>query len=251
MIVKETILKNINSQQYLVEIAHTQNEIDEALRLRFDVFGKELNRNFSFTGSKDHDIYDDQSHHLIVRHNDSGSVIGTYRLQTMEMANIAKGFYTQKRFYIEQLPTDVLENAVEVGRACIHPDHRNGRVLFLLWKGLAGYLEYFKKRYLFGYSALDTTDPEIAMNTYRYLCDNGHHHGAYSVGVKEPYQINSISSNGDGETDIPSLLRNYLQVGTKVCSMPAHDVELNIIHIMILLDIENISDRTRKLFFGS
>lgn len=250
MIEKHPILIDLKTQQYIVEIAQTEQDVDAALRLRFDVFGKELHRNFTFTNSRDYDKYDDQSHHLIVRHIESDAVIGTYRLQTWEMATKAEGFYTSKRFHIEQFPEDVLKNAVEVGRACIHPDHRNGRVLFLLWKGLAGYLEYFQKRYLFGYSALDTANVLVALNTYKHLAESSHLHDRYDIEVKDTYKADPSRTNGVEDIDIPPLLKNYIEVGTKVCSKPAHDSILNIIHFLILLDIETITDRTRKLFFG-
>jgi putative hemolysin len=199
----------------------------------------------------DKDIYDDQCHHLIVTENKTGDVIGTYRLQSKEQADSGEGFYTAKRFKIEELPGEVLAGAVEVGRACIHEEHRNGRVLFLLWKGLAAYLEHYNKRYLFGYSALQTSDKQVAHNTYAYLGENDFLHSEFDISVREQYKC--IPENGSESTDkidIPSLFKNYLDVGTKICSKPAYDKELNLIHFVILLDVEAISDRTRKMFFG-
>ena len=31
-------------------------------------------------------------------------------------------------------------NLAEVGRSCVHVDHRNGTVIALLWRGLADYM---------------------------------------------------------------------------------------------------------------
>src|SRR5690625_7575607 len=98
-----------------------------------------MDRNFKFGKSIDHDEYDAQCHHLIVKENSTGEVIGTYRLQTRERAEKGIGFYTSKRFKLEDLPDEVLDEAVEVGRACIHEDHRNVRGLFMLFIGLACY----------------------------------------------------------------------------------------------------------------
>lgn len=252
MIVKESILEGVENNIYNVKIAETAAEVDAALRLRYKVFIRELNRGFKADDGRDHDIYDDQCHHLIVKEKATDKVIGTYRLQTKKQSLKGLGFYTYKRFKLDQFPDDVLSKGVEIGRACVEEEHRNGRVLYLLWKGLAGYLEYYNKRYLFGYSALSTSNPVIALNSYTYLKEKGYLHPEYHVDVKDDYKCVGESSNGQttDEIDFPPLLKNYIEVGTRVCSLPAHDKELNLMHLLILLDVEAITDRVRKMFFG-
>lgn len=252
MFVKESILEGVENNLYNVKIAESKDEVDAALRLRYDVFVNELQRWNGNSDGRDHDLYDDQCHHMIVVEKSSGNVIGTYRLQTQELAKKGEGFYTYKRFELDQFPDEVLSNGVEIGRACVEEKHRNGRVLYLLWKGLAGYLDYFNKRFLFGYSALSTTNPVIALNTYTYLKRNNYLHPDLHVDVKKEYRCLGEASNGQStdEIDIPPLLKNYIEVGTRVCSHPAHDRELDLIHFLILLDVEAISDRVRKMFFG-
>jgi putative hemolysin len=250
LLLKEPILRNVENHKYQIKIADKEEEVDSALMLRFHVFGRELHRDFQFKNGRDYDEYDDQCHHLIVVEKATGNVVGTYRLQTCEQARDGEGFYTAKRFHLNQLPNHVLKNSFEVGRACIENDHRNGRVLFLLWKGLAGYLQYFKKRYMFGYSALDTSEKHVALNTYSYLKENDYLHPDYVVDVKEKYKCEAGPFGRNGEIDMPGLFKNYLQVGTKVCSKPAYDSNLALIHFFILLDIETISERTHRMFFG-
>jgi putative hemolysin len=250
-LVKETILSGVENYKYSIKIAVTEEEVIAAQKLRYRVFGLELKRPFHFTNGMDIDEYDDQCHHLIVIDKETSKIVGTYRLQTYEQAVEGYGFYTSKRFMIDQLPDSVKKNGFEVGRACIENGHRNGRVLYLLWKGLAGYLHYFNKRYMFGYSALDTSDPDIALNTYYYLEKNNYLHPEYFVEVQEKYLCQNMNNSGvNGNIDVPSLLQNYLDVGTRICSLPACDPRYELIHFFILLDIENISERTRKMFFG-
>lgn len=251
MLAKASVLHDLRNHHYNITIAQTEEEVEAALKLRFNVFSRELDRNFKFGNGIDRDEYDDQCHHLIVKENSTGKVIGTYRLQNRQRAEGGIGFYTSKRFQLEVLPHSVLDQAVEVGRACIHENHRNGRVLFLLWKGLAGYLQYYKKRYLFGYSALKTTNPNVAISTYNYLLENDFVDRKYVVPVRENYVCEpDPGQNGKSNIDIPPLFKNYLDVGTRICSLPAHDKELDLLHFMILLDVDNISARTRKMFFG-
>ncbi|WP_069131896.1 GNAT family N-acetyltransferase [Rhodohalobacter halophilus] len=251
MLIKEHVLTDVESQQYTIKFAKTEEEVEEALRLRYRVFKEELGRDFDFKEGVDKDRYDDQSHHLIVVENKTGKIVGTYRMQTFEQAQKGNGFTSEVRFEVNTLPEDVLKNAVEVGRACISKEHRSGRVLFLLWKGFAGYLEHFNKRYLFGYAALDTSNLKIARNTFEYLKKEGHLHPDYYIEPKEEFK--PFDNPGDAESkeiEIPPLFKNYLDVGSKVIAGPSFDKKLNLIHFMILLDVEKISDRTRKMFFG-
>ena len=138
--------------EYRLHFAATPEELDEILRLRYDVYNLEMGEGLdeSARTGRDADAFDAQCHHLLVRHKDSGECVGTYRLQTAAMARSGCGFYTDQEFRIAELPESVREEAVEVGRACIGRAHRNGHVLHLLWKGLANYLLWNGKRYLFG-----------------------------------------------------------------------------------------------------
>lgn len=251
MLIKDQVLSEIKSQRYTIKFAKTHEEVEAALQLRYKVFNEELKRGFEDKSGMEMDRYDEQSHHLIVIDNASDTIVGTYRMQTYDQALAGNGFSSEVRFQINQLPLHVLENAVEVGRACISKQHRSGRVLFLLWKGFAGYLEHFGKRYLFGYAALNTDNFAIALSTYNYLKENGDLHPDFYIEPKREYKLNlnNIVEKSE-EIDIPPLFRNYLDVGSKVIAGPSYDRTFNLIHFMILLDVEEISERTRRMFFG-
>ena len=251
MLIKDRVLNEVGSNQYTIKFAKTEAEVDAAMRLRYKVFNEELAREFDYDAGRDKDQYDDQCHHLIVVDNKSEEVIGTYRMQTYEQASRGNGFTSAVRFNLDELPDEVLKNAVEVGRACISKEHRSGRVLFLLWKGFAGYLEHFNKRYLFGYAALDTNNMNVAKNTSDYLEKEGHVHPDYYIEPNEEFKPTDDQFGEDtDEYEIPPLFKNYLDVGSKVIAGPSYDKKLDLIHFMILLDVEEISERTRKMFFG-
>lgn len=251
MLIKNHVISDVTSRRYTIKFAKTAEEVEAAQRLRYNVFKHELDRNFLFQNGIDKDKYDDQAHHLIVVHNETDSIIGTYRLQSYEQAMAGNGFTTSVRFKLNQLPDHVLKSGVEVGRACISEKHRSGRVLFLLWKGLAGYLEHFDKRYLFGYAALETKKPEAALQTLQYLKEHNHLHPDYHIEPGEGYRLKNLEDLPEtDEVDIPPLFQNYLDVGCTVCGGPSYDEELNLYHFVILLDVEAISEQTRKMFFG-
>jgi putative hemolysin len=247
---REHSLPVISSSRYTVKLAEDIKEVQAALRLRYEIFGKELDRisEVNESSSLEQDQFDDQFHHLIVLDKGTNEVIGTYRLQTYGQASNGLGFTTNFRFYLEQFPPDLLKNAVEAGRACIAKEHRSGMVLYLLWKGLATYLRHFGKGYLFGYAALDTTNPQTAFRTYAYLKQQNHLHTNIWIerrqGFTEPWPHHE---NGK-EVDIPLLFQHYLNVGSKVCGGPSFDHNYRLIHFLILLDVNSIPDQTRKMF---
>lgn len=251
MLIKNHVIADVASRRYTIKFAKTDEEVVAAQRLRYHVFKEELDRNFLFENGIDRDIYDEQAHHLIVVHNESNDIIGTYRLQSREQAMSGNGFTTSVRFRLDHLPDHVLNHAVEVGRACISEKHRSGRVLFLLWKGLAGYLEHFNKRYLFGYAALETKKPNVALQTLDYLEKHNHIHPEYHIEPRDEYRLEwSEEMPKTDEIDIPPLFQNYLDVGCTVCGGPSYDKQLDLYHFVILLDVEAISDQIRKMFFG-
>lgn len=252
MLVTEDILTDVSNNRYNLKLAKTQEEFESALRLRFNIFNHELRREFEFKNGKDYDEYDEQFHHLIVEETETEKIIGTYRLQAVEQAGQGNGFLTNKRFKLEQFPEEILQQGVEVGRACIAEEHRSGRVLYLLWKGLAKYLTHFNKRYLFGYSAISSYNASIAWQTRAFLEKEKYIHPEYRIEVQENFRCKKtepVPGQKPG-IDIPPLFQNYLDVGCTVCGGPSQDREKELIHFLIFLDVEMISDQTRKMFFG-
>ncbi len=242
----------IESGKYTVRLASNRQEIEEALRLRFYVFNIELGEGLqeSYKSEMDEDIYDKYCDHLIVIETKSSKIVGTYRLQDSESAASGEGFYTMNEFDISEFPEFILNDAFELGRACIDRDHRNGRVLYLLWRGLAKYMLATNKRYLFGCCSITSQDKSEGQAFYKHLRENGFMHPDYLVAVKPDFDcFTDNHSKFNGVIKLPQLFRLYLDVGCKVCSPPALDTQFKTIDFLILLDLEAISEQTRALFF--
>jgi putative hemolysin len=238
--------------RYVVRFARTSEEVDAALKLRFEVFNLELGEGLdsSYLSERDTDEFDSACHHLIVLDKDENTVVGTYRCQTGEMA-AAKGFYSAGEFDLSQLPSDVLMDAVELGRACVARSHRNTQVLFLLWKGLAAYVAYNRKRYLFGCCSLTSQDESEGKRVFETLKENGHLHPmlrARPLPGLECYP-NDLVSDDAAEANIPKLFRIYLRFGAQVCGPPAIDRLFKTIDFLVLFDIQNMDEQWRRIFF--
>ncbi len=247
--------KQFSEGRYTVRFAKTDEEIDAALRLRFEIFNLELNEGLeaSFINERDEDEFDKTCHHLIVIENETRQIIGTYRVRTMEMAQSAFGFYSANEFTVEDLPYPILAESIETGRACIAREHRNSRVLFLLWKGLAMYMTEKRKRYLFGCCSLSTQDCTEGMRTMRQLVRDGFLHQSLRVAPRKDYVCRAedfLSADSVDDIKIPKLFDTYLRIGAKICGEPVIDRQFKTIDFFVLVDIKNIPDKYFRMFFG-
>jgi putative hemolysin len=243
----------ISDSRYVVKLAETVEEVDAALRLRFEVFNLEMKEGLdaSFFTLRDEDGFDQQCHHLIVIEKVTGSVIGTYRMQTLEMARSGLGFYSATEFELNKLGWLILMRSVELGRACISKKHRNGRVLFLLWKGIGQYMQVQQKRFLFGCCSLNSQDPAQGTLLMRQLIQTGRTVKNIKVNPKSGFECyrNDPASEGTPVDVLPPLMEMYFRYGAKVCSFPAIDREFKTIDFLVVLDSHELEEETHKTFF--
>lgn len=240
--------------KYRVLFASTPEEFEAALRLRFEVFNLELGEGFarSFESGKDQDRFDPFFHHLIVQDTEEATIVGTYRMQTWEMAERGAGFYSNDEFDLDALPEQVRREAVEIGRASVALPYRNRQVLFLLWKGLAQYLSFNRKRYFFGCCSITSQDVMEGLAVHRHLEENGLIHRSLRVGCRPGFECRAEDGAApyQGKVGIPPLFKLYLRYGSRVVSPPALDREFKTIDWLVLFDFEELAPHSRKLFFG-
>ena len=242
---------DLRSGPYRVRFARHRAELEAAQRLRFQVFNLELGEGLqaSYSTGRDEDQYDDRCHHLLVEHEESGAVVGTYRLMTQRMAGEA-GFYSEGEFELEALPPWITDEGVELGRACVASDHRNGRVIYLLWKGIAQYLAHNDLRYLFGCCSVPTTDPGVGLTLQRQLAQGGYLMDGFISRATRSYSCTE-GSPVEQEIVLPPLFKIYLDMGARVCSEPAIDREFGVVDFLVVLDVEQLDERTHKRMFGT
>jgi len=210
----------------------------------------ELREGFStsYITQRDGDDFDGQCDHLLVIENATGRVIGTYRLQTWEMARSGRGFYSETEFFLALLGKQVLKQSVELGRACIASDHRNGRVLFLLWKGIWQYSERKGKRYLFGCTSMTSRNPKEGNRLFTYLNDLNYVDRNNIVLPKPDYICLAVKTENEPIPPLPPLMAMYFRYGAKIRSYPAIDREFGTIDYLTLLDRDKIDATVRSQF---
>lgn len=240
------------SGRYQVKWARTPEELDTVLRLRYEVFNLEMNEGLeaSHATGRDVDEFDPQNHHLMIVEKETGETIGTYRMQTSEMAAAGRGYYSMAEFDLTAIPADVLSRSMELGRACIHLNHRNGRVLFLLWKGLARYLQHNGKTSFFGCCSLTSQNPEDGLVMHELLRAQGMLHPSIDAPVQPAFRCEMPAGTMrlHPKVEIPKLMGIYLAYKARIISRAALDRQFKTIDFLILLDIRDMGEKTFRGF---
>jgi putative hemolysin len=217
--------------------------IDAAQRLRHDVFTSEPG--FALEGAsdgRDADRFDEHCDHLLVREDNSGELVGCYRMLPPPGAIAAGGLYTATEFDVQGLDS-LRPSLVEMGRAVVREDHRNGGVVLLMWAGILAYLDRCGYDYVAGCVSVPVrgSENEAPGSQIRGVRDfvRRRHAAPYTVHPSRPVVI-----DGKGLDDIqpparvavPPLMRGYLRLGAQVCGDPAHDPDFGVGDFPALLD---------------
>ena len=239
------------TSRYLVRFARNLEEIEAALKLRFEVFNLELGEGLdsSFLTGRDRDEFDATCQHLIVIDKERDDIVGTYRVRTIEMAGSPDGFYSAGEFDLTSLPQEVLLNSVELGRACIARQHRARQVLSLLWRALAHFAVTESKRFLFGCCSLTSQKPSEGLKLMRQLSDSGYVHPYLWIEPNPGLECLGEPTCWTSEVPIPPLFKTYLSIGAKVCGPPAIDRQFKTIDFFVIFDLLKMDERTRRILF--
>ncbi|MFZ0686942.1 MAG: GNAT family N-acyltransferase [Terriglobales bacterium] len=240
----------IRQGHYRVRLASSDADRIAAFQLRFLVFNLELGEGLeaAYASGRDMDQFDAVCEHLIVEHAGTGKIVGTYRLQTGATASANAGFYSEGEF--DFAPYRHLQDSlVELGRACVHRDHRSTDVLYLLWRGIAQYARHHGGRYLIGCSSLTSQHPAHGAAVYRAL--QKYLAVPHLRTTPHPHCAMPLVLPGDASDKVPKLLRTYLAVGAKICGPPAIDREFKTIDFLTLIDLETLHPRVRARFLNS
>lgn len=241
----------IRTSRYEVRFARSPDELDRLLRLRYEVFNLELKEGLdgAHASGKDEDDFDRRFHHLMILERSTDAVVGTYRMQTGDMAS-RNAFYSAGLFELSSLAEPIRRSSVEVGRACIAKPHRNGRVLHLLWRGLASYLTWNRKSRLFGCCSLTSQDEAMGAALHRHLEELGAVHPTLRVMPRPEHACSALhSALRPHPVRVPALFQAYLTLGARALGPPAIDRQFKTIDWLVLLDVRELDGLTFRTFF--
>jgi len=233
-----------------VSWARHLDEVREAQRLRHAVFAGEMGARLPDTvPGHDVDLFDDYCEHLLVREVGSGAVVGTYRVLTPAQARRAGSTYSDTEFDLTRLRL-VRDRMVELGRSCVHPDHRHGGVIMALWGALAGFMAHNRLDIMIGCASIPMQhDGRVAASIWRQVRQSHLAPIDFHVRPRLPLPVDRLDDSLDVEA--PALIRGYLRLGAKVMGPPAWDPDFNAADLPMVMRLQDLPPRYRKHFLGA
>ncbi len=235
------------SPRYSLLLSTDARLVEAAQRLRYDVFTSTPGFALPTAGAgyRDVDRFDEFCDHLLVRDDDSGELVGCYRMLAPTGAIAAGGLYTATEFDLRALDP-LRPSLVEMGRAVVRDGHRNGGVVLLMWAGILAYLDRYGYDYVTGCVSVpigsesgDVAPGSELRGVRDFVLSRHAAPREYQVYPHRPVVV-------DGRTldeippprrpAVPALMRGYLRLGAKVCGEPALDPDFGVGDFCVLLD---------------
>ncbi len=238
------------SDDYLVKTAEGGADLLKVLQLRHEVFVEEWQGRKTFHGL-DVDAYDFNADHLMIFDKRINEVIGTYRLLS---SHFTQNFYSMNEFTLSEFMR-IPAVKLEMGRACVHPNFRDGVVIDQLWKGLSQYITKSKTEYLFGCSSIKNISPIAISRLFQTFKDQGSWTDEFAIRATYEYEFTGFKPGDCTALDhaekralLPPLLRSYLHAGARVYGTPALDRDFSCTDIMTILKWSDLNGRFQSRF---
>lgn len=237
-----------------VSWASCQDEVRQAQRLRYQVFALEMGATLPKTvPGHDIDLFDDYCEHLLVRDVASQEVIGTYRVLTPTQAQRVGSTYSDTEFDLTRLRT-LRDRMVELGRSCVHADHRHGGVILALWGALAEFMARNQLDTMIGCASIPMQHNGVlsghaAASIWRQVRQT--HLAAIEHRVTPRLALPVEQLDDSLAVEPPALIKGYLRLGAKVLGPPAWDPDFNSADLPMMMRIADLPPRYLKHFSGS
>ena len=226
--------------------ARHRDDVRAAQRLRFDVFAGEFGASLR-TPMPYHDVdrYDDFCEHLLVRDEATGEVLGTYRAMTPAQARRAGSTYADSEFDLGPL-AQLRPRMLELGRSCVHPQHRHGAVILALWGALARFMAANDLDTMIGCASVPLQQGALAAaGVWNRVRRN--HMAAPSLRIvpRRPLPLPPEPQLQTLDAGPPPLIYSYLRLGARVLGPPAWDPLFNSADLPLLVRLNDLPPRYR------
>lgn len=232
------------------------DDVREAQRLRHAVFVQEMGacpQPLRHTpAGHDEDEFDAYCEHLLVRTQPGplgpGQVIGTYRVLTPGAARRAGGYYSDKEFDLSSL-RPCRERMAELGRSCVHADHRSGGVILALWGALATFMHDNGLDTMVGCASVGMRDGgHQAASLWARLQPTHLVEPSLQCPPRLALPVDDLDQSLPIEA--PALIKGYLRCGARLLGAPAWDPDFNCADLPMLMRLGDLPERYRRHFLA-
>ena len=222
---------------------------------------KELRQKSFFKNSKtkqsDSDEYDKFCDHLVVIDKSVADdfVVGTYRLLLKPKLLDRQRFYSESEFDISNLLAGNKNTLLEAGRSCVHEQYRDGRIIRLLWRGLATYIVNNRVDLIFGCASFPSSNYKLFIKQLSYLYH--YHRTPKSLRTRPVRKLKANFNVMHKDTidvvqefrNLPPLIKAYIRVGAWIGPGAIVDLKFDTTDVLIVLNSKKILKKYAQLSF--
>ena len=227
--------------EYTLLLSTDPDLVEEAQRLRYDVFTSEPGFALDLDRT-DADRFDEFCDHLLVREDNTGELVGCYRMLPPPGAIAAGGLVHRHRVRRPR-------RSIRCGRRWSRwaapwsaTITATARVVLLMWAGILAYLDRCGYDYVTGCVSVPLTPRPAACAGLRAAAVSRR---AYTGAAVPAGAARRRSGTGACRGAVP-LMRGYLRLGARVCGEPAHDPDFGVGDFLALLDKRQADTRYLK-----
>ncbi|MGD9918807.1 MAG: GNAT family N-acetyltransferase [Paenirhodobacter sp.] len=246
---------------YEIRLARDARDLKASQRLRYEVFVEELGGDgplVDHAARLEADEFDPLYDHLVLidpsrSDDDLDHVVGAYRLLRSDRAAEIGRFYCDAEYDLAPLRASG-RKLLELGRSCVHPEHRGGAAMLMLWNALADYVLAHEIEILFGVASFHGTDPQALAMPLSWL----HHHHLAPEALRararpEHFQRMDLVApealdRRQAMVEMPNLIKAYLRLGGFVGEGAFVDAPFNTTDVLLLMDTKAMSDKHREFY---
>ena len=236
----------MKNAKFSVGFATTQEELMGAYKLRYEDLVLSYRQDNVTELGYDTNSYDAYAKHIIVKENETGEIVGYYRM--IESGDLSDGqtFVCEEEYQFDSLKRSG-EKICEFSRAVVKKEYRGGVVLLLLWKFILQYMLDNGVRYMIGDASFYGTDRDVYVKQISYLVNNYAIDPSLNIRSRDtlpPMQLIDTSGSDDREmiNSLPPLIKAYVTIGAKISHETFTDTVFGSVDVFILVDLHHYNE---------
>ena len=244
---------NFKFKNYLVKVVREPDPLVlKSKELRFKSFFKNTHKI-----KIDSDKFDDFCEHLVVIDTSIADdfVVGSYRLLFKNRKNDRVEFYSESEFDLDKFLRIKNLSLLEAGRSCVHENYRDGRIIKLLWRGLASYIVSKNVDFIFGCASFPSANAKLFNKELSYLSHN--HRPPQSFNSRPLNHLEAKFNKVDRKhynketvfRSLPPLIKAYIRAGAWISDGAVCDFKFNTTDVLVILKSTNIIKKYSNLSF--
>ncbi len=224
---------------YAVRFASSESEVHACQELRHQCF--------QGRAGSDADRFDALCQHLMVF--SSRRLVATCRLMKLESGCQTNKSYAAQVYDLEPI-NDFDGRFLEIGRFCVLPELQDPNVLRICWAAITKVVDSLHISMLFGCTSFNGTDPGPYTSGFGLLAER--HLAPISYRPRQ-YAPETVKFDRVADLDVrsavsqlPPLLRSYLNMGAWVSDHAVVDREMGTLHVFTGLEVARFSKRRAR-----